>query len=264
MDFHREVIKFAELVGREGIHCIPGLREEIVDLLARVIACDDLLWTEVDIGQGAAQVVRAEGQPDRGLSRALEAHGASHPSIASYVAGADLRPRRVSDVASSAQWLGSPAWAEGFRATGERYQLSVVTHLGADLTGRGWVFTRGLRDFSGDDVDAATQLWPLLAVLDPSLGPSPRGEAGRPLPPGAGPAEASRPAGGGAPLTRREYEVLGWLSQGLTATSIARRAGTSPRTVSKHLEHIYDKLGCHDRLMAVQRAQTLGILRGGR
>jgi DNA-binding CsgD family transcriptional regulator len=30
--------------------------------------------------------------------------------------------------------------------------------------------------------------------------------------------------------------------------------------VRKHLENAYRKLGCHDRLVAVQRAQSLGII----
>jgi DNA-binding CsgD family transcriptional regulator len=61
-------------------------------------------------------------------------------------------------------------------------------------------------------------------------------------------------------LTDRELEVLSWLRQGMKATSIARRLGISTRTVNKHLANIYRKLGAHDRLLAVSRAQSLGML----
>ncbi len=54
--------------------------------------------------------------------------------------------------------------------------------------------------------------------------------------------------------------MLTLLGSGLTAQAIARRLDTSPRTVHKHLEHLYRKLGVRDRLMAVQRARDAGLL----
>jgi DNA-binding NarL/FixJ family response regulator len=50
--------------------------------------------------------------------------------------------------------------------------------------------------------------------------------------------------------------VLELLAQGLLATSIASRLSLSPRTVHKHLGNIYDKLGVHDRLVAVSLARS--------
>ena len=64
-------------------------------------------------------------------------------------------------------------------------------------------------------------------------------------------------------LTGRELEVLGWLGDGLTATAIGRRLGISTRTVHKHLEHVYSKLGTEDRLTTVLRAQRSGLLPHG-
>ncbi|MCA0294317.1 MAG: helix-turn-helix transcriptional regulator [Actinobacteria bacterium] len=61
-------------------------------------------------------------------------------------------------------------------------------------------------------------------------------------------------------LTSRELEVLELLSQGLLATSIASRLSLSPRTVHKHLGNIYDKLGVHDRLVAVSLARGRGLV----
>ena len=62
-------------------------------------------------------------------------------------------------------------------------------------------------------------------------------------------------------VTDRELAVLGLMADGLIATAIARRLGISPRTVSKHIENIYRKLGAHDRTTAVLRGQTMGFLR---
>ncbi len=61
-------------------------------------------------------------------------------------------------------------------------------------------------------------------------------------------------------LTTRELEVLELLAQGLLATSIASRLSLSPRTVHKHLGNIYDKLGVHDRLVAVSLARGRGLV----
>jgi DNA-binding CsgD family transcriptional regulator len=61
-------------------------------------------------------------------------------------------------------------------------------------------------------------------------------------------------------LTRREREVLGLLVGGSTAARIARQLRISERTVHKHLENVYVKLGVHDRLAAALRALELGLI----
>jgi DNA-binding CsgD family transcriptional regulator len=63
-----------------------------------------------------------------------------------------------------------------------------------------------------------------------------------------------------SPLTARELEVLQMLSEGLLARSIAHRLDLSERTVHKHLGSLYRKLDAHDRLLAVRRAETLGLI----
>jgi DNA-binding CsgD family transcriptional regulator len=67
------------------------------------------------------------------------------------------------------------------------------------------------------------------------------------------------PALAAVPLTGRETAVLGLLVCGLTAEAIAHRLAISPRTVHKHLEHIYRKLGVGDRLAASQVGTALAI-----
>lgn len=51
-------------------------------------------------------------------------------------------------------------------------------------------------------------------------------------------------------LTSREGEVLSWLSKGKTNRDIAQILGLSHRTVDKHLEQIYSKLGVENRTAA--------------
>lgn len=55
-------------------------------------------------------------------------------------------------------------------------------------------------------------------------------------------------------LTRREAEVLYWVSKGKTNRDIGDILGSSPRTVNKHLEHVFSKLGVETRTAAANLA----------
>jgi DNA-binding NarL/FixJ family response regulator len=55
-------------------------------------------------------------------------------------------------------------------------------------------------------------------------------------------------------LTQREAEVLLWLSRGKTNRDIGEILGMAPRTVNKHLEHIFEKLGVETRTAAAAAA----------
>lgn len=52
------------------------------------------------------------------------------------------------------------------------------------------------------------------------------------------------------PITKRESEVLYWVSYGKTSWEISKILEMSPRTVNKHLEQIYRKLGVDNRTSA--------------
>ncbi len=58
-------------------------------------------------------------------------------------------------------------------------------------------------------------------------------------------------------LTRREAEVLLWVSYGKTNRTISEILGISPRTVNKHLEQVFRKLGVETRAAATAIAIRL-------
>ena len=66
--------------------------------------------------------------------------------------------------------------------------------------------------------------------------------------------EVGRPPAG-APLTAREQQVLALVGEGCSNRAAARHLGVSQRTVEKHLEHAYLKLGVQNRTAAVHAAQ---------
>lgn len=87
-----------------------------------------------------------------------------------------------------------------------------------------------------------------------------RAASGEPAAPSraAGSRCALAPAGArcaaGSALTPREREVLAWVAAGKTNRDIGAILGASPRTVEKHLERIYEKLGVETRTAAAMRS----------
>jgi DNA-binding CsgD family transcriptional regulator len=57
-----------------------------------------------------------------------------------------------------------------------------------------------------------------------------------------------------ASLTPREAEVLSWVAKGKTNRDVGDILGLSPRTVNKHLEHVFEKLGVETRAAAAALA----------
>jgi DNA-binding CsgD family transcriptional regulator len=64
-------------------------------------------------------------------------------------------------------------------------------------------------------------------------------------------------------LTLRESEVLYWVAKGKTNRDIGDILGSSPATVKKHLERVYEKLGVETRTaaaaVAMQRVRELSL-----
>ena len=58
-------------------------------------------------------------------------------------------------------------------------------------------------------------------------------------------------------LTKREAEVMVWVAQGKSNGDIATILESSPRTVAKHIEHIFGKFNVESRTAAVAEARRL-------
>jgi DNA-binding CsgD family transcriptional regulator len=111
---------------------------------------------------------------------------------------------------------------------------------------QGWIVARAAQPFRQQELDIADMLVHGIRA-QASVVPAVR---------------LTRPAqgtdtGDAIALTAREREILDLVGQGLTAAAIGRRTGISVRTVHKHLQHTYAKLGCNDRLSAIIRIGSL-------
>lgn len=138
------------------------------------------------------------------------------------------------------------SWEEVARPWGVNHQLSIpLKSGGGDFNA--YLISRPDRDFTEQELALATLLQPIISglALHFDVAHSNSGAI----------TDSSA-----HDLTSREMTILSLLSKGLTAEGLGRRLSISPRTVGKHLEHIYRKLDVRDRLMAVQRAQELGLI----
>lgn len=62
------------------------------------------------------------------------------------------------------------------------------------------------------------------------------------------------------PLTDSETRVLRYLPTNLPGPEIAGELSLSVNTVRTHMRHLYEKLGAHSRVEAVEQARALGLL----
>ncbi|WP_052436898.1 LuxR family transcriptional regulator [Georgenia sp. SUBG003] len=109
--------------------------------------------------------------------------------------------------------------------------------------------------FRADEQEAARLLQPVVAGLDRHVALLARIEEGT-----TAERAPSAVAPAGPVLTPRELLVLRGIAGGSTVSGIAARLAISPRTVHKHQENLYRKLGAVDRLSAVLEAQRAGLL----
>jgi DNA-binding CsgD family transcriptional regulator len=61
-------------------------------------------------------------------------------------------------------------------------------------------------------------------------------------------------------ISRREYEVLELIAQGLSNQEIAERLFVSPNTVKTHSSNLFSKLGVRRRTAAIRKAKELELL----
>lgn len=180
--------------------------------------------------------------PHRPAVEEWTAEGAHrHPVCRYYLATGDVRVVQVAELPPSVVDARCTAgWTERAASWGIPHQLALP--LRSDAGGHRAFSLSRADPFTAQETQLGTALHRLLVVLDRHL-------------------TVARGIGrSSAPLTPREGVVLDLLAQGHTAAAIARRLGVAERTVRKHLQRVYGKLGARDRLDAVLRAQRIGLL----
>ncbi|TQS44071.1 response regulator transcription factor [Cryptosporangium phraense] len=168
---------------------------------------------------------------------------AGYPLFTHYLRQpADRAPRRTSDLVSDRNWTRTRTY-EVLKPVGGRRVLALL--VGTRAGGLdAFMASRSGRDFSDDAMDVARAVQPVLVAAH-HLVRGPR---------------ISAVAAERARLTPAESQIVALLTAGLTAEAIARVRRVSPRTVHKQLEHLYAKLGLHDRLQVAAYARRTGLV----
>ena len=172
-----------------------------------------------------------------------------HPLACWHLTTNETQPTTIERVPTS---MVSAKWREpvirGLRQVGLEQQLSISLSLGSGGYDT-YVLGRQGSDFTDDDLLVAGQVQRALIGLDRHI-------AIVRLLHDQGRGQAHPDAG----LTSRELGILGLTAAGLSTHAIAHRLQCSPRTVHKHLEHLYRKLAVCDRLNAVRVARAWGLI----
>lgn len=191
-------------------------------------------------------------QPRKGwaLYKAFERNVAEHPLITHYARTDDPRPLAISDFLTQRAFRALKLYTEFYGPLGVEHQLAVTLRASQGVV-IGIAVSRGDRDFSAKERRLLHLLRPHLiqAYENAALASHLRGRRT---------ARRVRRAGA-VELSVREFEVLSWVARGKTNAEIGALLRTSPRTVQKHLEHVFQKLGVETRTAAVMRAIELSI-----
>jgi DNA-binding CsgD family transcriptional regulator len=219
----------AEGCGRPGEYARRG-----VAALSRLIGAELTTLSVCDLDTSHRSVVSdAPGAISSRHIEVFDRHFDQHPLVRDHGRNPHAVTRRISDLVAPRVFHATPLYNEYYRPIRIRYTMAVPIYVDRRML-VSFVLNRAQCPFSDRDRDLAEAIRPHLAQLYRLDG-------------GALPAAR-------AELTPREREVLEWLAAGKTNREIATIVGASPRTVEKHLERVYEKLGVETRTAAAMRA----------
>jgi DNA-binding CsgD family transcriptional regulator len=237
----RSVLRAIEALGRDlGYDSFP---QRAVDAIATAIEVDFVSYNEVDTTTGAKRFVLkpdpADFTPGSFEYAAFIRRFGNHPVIAQKVAATRGVNPDLQRFVNRLRLLGMVGNCCGQAELRLNMGLTVED---AKARRVGIALHRSLRDFN--DADSAA-----LDALRPHIVTAYRNALRHREATGVK-SDSSAPQA--SALTKRENEVLYWVSMGKTNGEVGEIIGAKPMTVKKHLEHIYDKLGVPNRTAAAR------------
>lgn len=222
---------------------VTGFARVGVGELARLVASEITTLSVCDPVRNTRRVV---GNPEGAISSAdrlcFDRYFQVHPLVRYHFDHPHGGSWRISDSLSARDFHASGLYNDYYRHIGIDHAIAVPLFVDRGLL-VSFVLNRRGRDFSDNEC----------ALLDLVRGPLSA------LYRHAQACTRERHGFAALPVTRREAEVLTWLAAGKTDREIAQILGANARTVQKHLQHIYEKLGVETRTAAVMRAMELKL-----
>lgn len=214
-----------------------------VQALSRLVPGELTTLSRCDLQSAKRSVVgTAPGCVGVDERAAFDRHFHEHPLVQYHAVERGAFAHWISDSLSQARSRETALYNDYYRRVGLSHALALPVRMdGQELVS--FVLNRQGQDFSDGE----------LALLDTMRRPLARlfervDATQRPAP--ALDNEVLARLG----LTRRESEVLQWVAAGKTDKDVAALLECSPRTVHKHLQRTYAKLGVETRTAAVMRA----------
>jgi DNA-binding CsgD family transcriptional regulator len=233
-----------------GIQRMDDFPRRAMSGIGHLIESDLLTYNEIDTRrQRAFMVQEPAGAINAPQVQTFERLAHQHPLINHYARTRESRPRKVSDFLSLTEFRRLDLYQEFFRVVAVNYQMA-VTIPSANALVIGIALNRAGRDFSERDRSVLDLVRPHLVQAYRNIAER---SALRERAEAAEQALWAESATVLASLTKREHEILVLVADGKTNPEIAGRLSVSPRTVQKHLEHVYDKLGVRTRTAAAMK-----------
>jgi DNA-binding CsgD family transcriptional regulator len=227
---------------------IDALARAAVNALPRLVASEITSLSVCDLESGRRQVVATPAAAIGAVDiAAFNRYFRVHPLVHYH---ADLRgpgAHRISDSLPFSRFCNSGLYSEYYRRIGIDHAVALPVFVD-DKTLVSFVLNRRRRDFSDHERDMLDLVGGGLSRLYVKAYSM---ERARFLLRARGLDESRLEALG---VTPRETEVLRWLAGGKTDREIAALLSCSHRTVQKHLQRLYVKLGVETRTAAVMRA----------
>jgi DNA-binding CsgD family transcriptional regulator len=202
-----------------------------VDGLPTLVASEFTTLSICHLASGKREVF---GLPSGALSAedrtAFDRHFHEHPLVRFHAYQGGRVPQRISDSVPFEQFRRTALYNDYYRRIRIDHAIALPIYVRDGLL-VSFVLNRTRRDFT--DRERA-----LLEVLRPHL------------------ARIYQRINSVGQLTAREAEVLRWVAAGKSDAQIGAILRISARTVQKHLQNVYSKLGVEGRTAAVMRANA--------
>ncbi|MFZ2648691.1 MAG: LuxR C-terminal-related transcriptional regulator [Burkholderiaceae bacterium] len=226
-----------------------------VQQLPRLAASELTTLSVCDLRGGRRHVIGfPSGAIGAGARASFDRHFNTHPLVRYHGLEGGCNVRRISDSVPFAAFRETALYHEYYRSVGIDHAVALPVHVGD-----GWlvsfVLNRRGSDFCEREVALLDQVRRAVAGLFRRTGLLERTRNAWRLDHGASAASKSAPPS----LTGREHEVMRWVAAGKTDRDIADILAISPRTVHKHLQNVYARLGVETRTAAVMRALPPGF-----
>ncbi len=210
-------------------------------------------------GEGTVRLWTPEGPAHHLLGPdQLDVIRTGYPFVDHYTAGHPLESLTARATAGAHAWRHAPPAGHLRDALGSTDILALPLPHPEKGTINGCLLHRtGRHPFTPAHLAYARRAQPVLAAVEAHAGHL---RAWRTPPGGREAAAVREERAAELGLTPREITVLTLLAEARTASAIAQRLGISPRTVHRHLAHLYRKFGTRDRLATVLRARETGVL----